>query len=74
MSGAFKCTHCGNTTSGNLKYCSNCGQSLDITCPECGWSCRYIYADDYKFCPNCGTKMSKEKVKFSTKYNEGKTK
>jgi len=67
MSGTFKCPKCGTTTWGNLKYCSNCGQSLNIACPECGWSCRYMYADDYKCCPNCGAKMSKEIVKSSTK-------
>jgi len=65
MSGSFKCPKCGTTTWGNLKYCSNCGQSLNITCSECGWSCRYIFADDYKCCPNCGAKMSKEIVKPS---------
>jgi len=67
MSGTFKCPKCGITTWGNLKYCSNCGQSLNIKCPECGWGCRYMYAADYKCCPDCGTKMSEEKVKTLTK-------
>lgn len=65
MSGTFKCPKCGVTTWGDLKHCSNCGQSLNITCSECGWSCRYIFADNYKCCPNCGAKMSKEIVKPS---------
>jgi len=66
MSGTFKCPKCGMTTWGNLKHCSNCGQSLNVECSECGWSCRYMYADDYKYCPKCGAKMTKEKVKSST--------
>jgi len=67
MSEAFKCPKCGATTWGHLKCCPNCGQSLNIICPECGHSWRYIYASDYKCCPNCGTKMGGEKVKSSTK-------
>jgi predicted amidophosphoribosyltransferase len=60
MSGSFKCPKCGATTWGQLKCCPQCGQSLNITCPDCGKSWRYIYAGEYKCCPNCGAKMSKE--------------
>ena len=59
---AFKCPKCGTTTWGNLKHCANCGQALNIVCPECGGSWRYIYARDYKCCPNCGAKMQQEKL------------
>jgi len=67
MDGTFKCPGCKTTTWGNLKHCANCGQDLDITCSGCGWSCRYMYADTYKYCPSCGTKMGKEKVESSIK-------
>ena len=67
MEGTFKCPGCKATTWGNLKYCANCGQSLNIICSECGWNCRYIHADTYNHCPSCGAKMGEEKVKTSTK-------
>jgi rRNA maturation endonuclease Nob1 len=55
---AFKCPGCGNATWGNLKYCPICGQSLDIKCPDCGYSQRYMYAVNHSFCPDCGAKLN----------------
>ena len=31
-----KCTNCEKVTGGNEKFCEECGQSLNIACPECG--------------------------------------
>ncbi|MCF7888875.1 MAG: zinc ribbon domain-containing protein [Victivallales bacterium] len=54
---AFKCPNCGISTWGNLKYCPECGQSLEKKCIDCGYSVRHMYGDKYKFCPKCGEKM-----------------
>jgi hypothetical protein len=58
---AFKCPKCGVTTSSREKFCIECGNALDITCPECGNSWRFMF--DYKFCPSCGHSMKKAVVK-----------
>jgi ribosomal protein S27AE len=57
---AFKCPKCGTTTSSNDQFCPECGQGLDIICAneECDFSIRHMYADEYKFCPKCGGKLS----------------
>ncbi|RPI70208.1 MAG: hypothetical protein EHM45_25145 [Desulfobacteraceae bacterium] len=67
MSRSFKCPKCGAATWGQLKCCPHCGQSLLIACPDCGKSWRYMYADEYVFCPDCGAKMIKDKAMSSTK-------
>jgi len=54
---AFKCPKCGKTTDGNENFCIDCGQSLNIKCPECGNGWRFMF--DYKFCPICGHNMKK---------------
>jgi predicted RNA-binding Zn-ribbon protein involved in translation (DUF1610 family) len=54
---AFKCPKCGKLTGGNEKFCIECGQPLNITCPECGESWRFMF--EYKFCPGCGHNMKK---------------
>ena len=51
----FKCPKCGKTTGGNEKFCIDCGQALDVICPECGEKWRFMF--DYKFCPACGHNM-----------------
>jgi len=57
----FKCPKCGKTTGGNEKFCIECGQALDIICPECSEKWRFMF--DYKFCPNCGNSMKPPVVK-----------
>jgi len=56
--GPFRCPKCGTVTSGDLKFCSECGEALDIECPECGVTWRYMYS--YIFCPSCGAKVKKK--------------
>lgn len=58
---AFKCPKCGKLTGGNDKFCNECGQPLNIECPECGNQWRFMFV--YKFCPSCGCKMIKTAVK-----------
>lgn len=55
--GAFRCSKCGTVTSGDLKFCSECGEPLDKECPECGARWRHIYS--YTFCPSCGAKTKR---------------
>lgn len=57
----FKCPKCGKTTSSREKFCVDCGESLDIYCPECGEKWRFMF--DYKFCPSCGFNMKKTIVR-----------
>lgn len=59
---AFTCPKCGKPTSSIEKFCIECGQPLDIICPECGETWRFIF--DYKYCPTCGHNMKKP-VKYS---------
>ncbi|MFN3476577.1 MAG: double zinc ribbon domain-containing protein [Candidatus Methylomirabilales bacterium] len=59
--GAFKCPGCGTTTLGNLKCCPKCGEPLTRTCPDCGGTWRYIYDDDYQYCPSCGAHVTRPK-------------
>jgi len=56
--GAFRCSKCGTVTSGNLKFCSECGEALDIVCLACGEKWRYVRG--YTFCPSCGTRAKKK--------------
>ena len=58
--GPFRCPRCGAATWGELGNCPQCGQPLNIECPECGGRWRYIY--DYKYCPSCGAKV-RSKIK-----------
>jgi predicted amidophosphoribosyltransferase len=53
-----KCPNCEKVTGGNEKFCEECGQSLNIACPECGegWRATMFY---YRFCPSCGHNMQK---------------
>jgi hypothetical protein len=51
----FKCPKCGKTTSSREKFCIDCGEPLDIHCPECGDKWRFMFEN--KFCPSCGHKM-----------------
>ena len=53
--GPFRCPKCGTTTSADCSFCSVCGEALDIECPECGATWRFIY--NYTFCPSCGAKV-----------------
>ncbi len=58
---AFKCPTCGKLTGGAEKFCIDCGQSLNVVCPVCANSWRFMF--DYKFCPNCGQKMKTDSKK-----------
>lgn len=58
---AFKCPKCGLVTGGNENFCIECGEPLNITCPECGEGWRFMF--DYKFCPKCGHDMKNEYTK-----------
>ena len=53
--GPFRCPRCASVTWGNLNYCNDCGQSLNVECPGCGGSWRYIF--QYTFCPSCGMRV-----------------
>ena len=52
---AFKCPKCNKTTGGNEIFCSDCGQPLNIECPQCANTWRFMF--EYKFCPECGHAM-----------------
>lgn len=49
------CPSCGNVVSADAKFCSGCGQKLDVAsfCPSCGAK---INPGD-KFCAGCGQKL-----------------
>jgi predicted amidophosphoribosyltransferase len=62
-SGAFKCPNCSKTTGGNEKFCIDCGQALNIVCPDCGEHWRFMF--DVSFCPVCGHNMKPQEPKKS---------
>ena len=62
---AFRCPECQNVTGGDEKFCNKCGCPLDIVCPECSHSWRYMF--DYDFCPECGHNMQLIEVKMRGK-------
>jgi predicted amidophosphoribosyltransferase len=59
-----KCPGCGATICSMNAYCSNCGESLTVKCPQCASSWRFWKAQ--KFCPTCGTTVEK-RVNISIK-------
>jgi len=52
--GPFFCPKCRATTSGRYAYCPECGEPLDIQCPNCGFTWRFYL--HHSFCPSCGKK------------------
>ena len=48
------CPSCGAPASPDLRFCGNCGTSLERTCPSCGQS----WAPSFRFCGNCGTPLT----------------
>ncbi len=65
----FKCPKCCKTTGGNEAFCTDCGQPLNIKCPACGETWRYMFV--YNYCPACGHNMepvdAEEKLKEELK-------
>ncbi len=56
--GPFRCPRCGAPTWGDLNYCEQCGQALNVECPSCGATWRYMY--EYPYCPSCGAKTGQK--------------
>ena len=66
---AFNCPKCGKVTGGNEKFCSDCGQPLNIQCPACGETWRFMF--EYRFCPSCGHSIPKPfEIKPPARKNE----
>ena len=53
---AFKCPKCKKSTMGWENYCVDCKEPLNIECPECGETWRYMFI--YHYCPTCGHKLA----------------
>ncbi|MCL4464566.1 MAG: zinc ribbon domain-containing protein [Chloroflexi bacterium] len=47
------CPACGQTCSGEARFCSHCGRPLALFCPQCGRPC----GGDENFCGKCGTPL-----------------
>ncbi len=45
----ISCPHCGNTLPADAKFCTGCGESLELQCRHCGET----VPADANFCPNC---------------------
>jgi len=61
--GPIRCPKCRNPIEKGWKRCSNCGLSLEITCPKCGKttffddSCEFCNARLVVVCPKCKTEQ-----------------
>src|SRR5512143_169186 len=49
----MKCTNCSFENAADAKFCENCGQPLERTCPHCG---KPVSANA-KFCKSCGQNL-----------------
>lgn len=65
------CTRCGNTSSTNQQFCTECGYRLPEKtlydtykerhkiCPQC----ETVVTDETDYCPQCGEKIENNKLK-----------
>jgi len=50
----MKCPRCSHDNRDTAKFCSECGQKLELKCPHCGAELKSAS----KFCDECGTRLS----------------
>ena len=50
----MNCSRCGHENPDNSRFCAQCGNQLERTCPVCSAA---VGADD-RFCSNCGTSLT----------------
>ncbi len=55
VTGPFHCPMCLATTSGRHAFCPECGEPLDMQCPNCGLTWRFYIK--HTFCPSCGQRV-----------------
>lgn len=53
------CRKCGFINQEGVKFCSECGEKIEISKIEC-YSCKSLIGENAKFCPNCGASMNKK--------------
>ena len=53
------CSKCGFVNELGVKFCSDCGEKIEILKIEC-YSCKTLVNENTKFCPNCGVSMAKK--------------
>ncbi len=61
---SIKCQKCGTANPSHAKFCSACGEKLEIgtvTCPKCKQNAPL----GSQFCPNCGTSLVTKTMKCS---------
>ena len=59
----FHCPMCLATTSGRYAFCPECGEPLDVQCPNCGLAWRFYIK--HTFCPSCGERVP-QKARLAT--------
>jgi len=67
------CKKCQHSNAEGVKFCSNCGEKLEVAKIEC-FSCRILVDENAKFCPNCGFSMGKKKCQNCNTENSPGTK
>ncbi|MBW1785778.1 MAG: zinc ribbon domain-containing protein [Deltaproteobacteria bacterium] len=50
----MKCSKCRFENRENAKFCKECGNKLELACPQCG----NAYAPGTKFCDECGHSLA----------------
>ena len=50
----MRCPVCSHANPDDARFCSNCGNQLELTCPACSAP----YEPGQKFCNQCGTKLA----------------
>ncbi|HLC05603.1 MAG TPA: adenylate/guanylate cyclase domain-containing protein [Anaerolineales bacterium] len=54
----MNCPTCSFDNPGGSRFCENCGQPLELVCPNCGEA----VTPTAKFCRNCGFKLSETQL------------
>lgn len=64
----IKCSGCGFMSSPSVKYCSECGKSMEIIRNVC-FKCESKVDKDQKFCNNCGASQEAKKCQQCNNLN-----
>ncbi|MBI5016154.1 MAG: AAA family ATPase [Deltaproteobacteria bacterium] len=63
------CSKCGFDNPANMRFCGNCGSTLELTCTRCGFS----NPPAFRFCGGCANDLTKPAEPAAVDYAEPKS-